>query len=259
MADKDSILSRRNRFLRQTFKEYYYPEELAELLKDAGRAALASDAAIGFIYDNDQNSGEFVREYLSGALEQQLHEEYHGLAPVSGSHEWSISRTITELSKGALDGVELLRTPERPVYLFDKNRPPIKEDLRNTIVTLYVQGLIEREFAERLFLLFELGASEASATQQRSARTQIRMDLRDRISMSTEFTNSRKPPHVSQALHVLNHMLEVEKNPDDTFSYRSMNDVQVIFARENPKLKRPQVNERVADYIAYGLEIIFKK
>jgi hypothetical protein len=259
MANKDTISSRRNKFLRQSFKEYYYPEELAELLKDAGRAALASDAIIGFIYDNDENNAEFVQGYLSGVPEQQLRKEYHELAPVNGSHEWSIPRAVIGLSKGALGGIELPIKTERQVYLFDEERPPVEEDLRNTIVTLYEQGLIEREFAERLFLLFELGASEASATQQRSARTKIRIDLRDRISRSTEFTNSRKPPHVSQALHVLNHMLKVEKNPDNTFSYRSMNDVQVIFARENPQLERNQVNQRVADYIAYGLEIIFKK
>jgi len=263
MADRDSISHRRNKLIEHAFKEFYYPDELHELLrkpedgKDRINLVHVSDAIIGIVYDNTPDEAEFLVDFLSGNPVDKLRHEYYGLAPEYGSKEWSVLSAAARVAIDALRKADIATVSERQKYKLDAERPLVEEDLRNTIISFYEKGVVSSELAQGMLLLFGQSVSNASQSGQRTARTDTRNALKKEMAHIEEFTKQNMSVHATKALYVLNLMLKAVITANNRVSHRSIAEVEAIFERENPQFTREQINERVAEYIAYGLMLIY--
>lgn len=267
MADRDSISNRRNKLIEHAFKEFYYPDELNELLRkpkdgeDKINLVHVSDAIVGAVYDNsvDADEGEFLVDFLSGDPADKLRHEYYGLAPEYRSKVWSVPSAAARVAINALRKTDIATVSERQKYKLDAEQPPVEESLRNTIISFYEKGIVSSELAQGMLLLFEQATSTASHSAQRTARIQTRNTLKNEMAHTEEFTKQNMSVHATKALHVLNLVLKAVMTANDRVSYRGMSEVEAIFERENPQLTREQINECVAEYIAYGLTLIYSE
>lgn len=268
MADRDTISNRRKKFIQHSFKEFYYPSELAEILSDPKEIegtdkkiniVHVSDAIIGMVSDisSDPNEAEFLNDYLSGVDITDLRREYTELAPENGSKKWSVPLAAGRVAISALRKADIPTTSERQRYKLNIERPELSEDLLNTIISLYEQGSVTSELAQGMLLLFEQDVSTASISVQRTARIQTRNKLKKEIAQTEAFTEHSMSIHATKSLHILNLILKAVISENDGITYRSMSDVEVIFQQENPRFKPEQIKKRISEYIAYGLTLIY--
>lgn len=267
MADRDTISSRRKKFIKHSFNEFYHSTELTKLLDtpsdDEGfiNSVHVSDAIIGVVSDisSDPNEAEFLIDYLTGIDVDKLRRAYPEYAPKSGSNTWSVPLAAGRVAVAALRQMDIPTTSEREKYKLNNERPQVSEDLRNTIVSLYEGGLLTSEMAQGILLLFEQDVSTASFTAQRSARNRTRNTLKNEIAQTQAFTEQTMSEHATKSLSILNLVLKVAIAADEGVSYRSMSEVKEMYVRENPQFTPDQIEERVDEYIAYGLKLVYAR